>query len=108
METAGKREVAVRPDRGREVLGPIQAAVSSRGRGVSYKWHWLVDGLRALKYRVVLASPAGMEQYSGIRHADDTNDAFFLADLLRLKICRPVTFTNRRSGNGNAGHFQAV
>src|SRR3974390_1549777 len=27
-----------------------------------------------------------MEQYSGIKHADDTNDAFFLAELLRLNI----------------------
>ena len=27
-----------------------------------------------------------MDQYSGIKHADDTNDAFFLAELLRLKI----------------------
>jgi transposase len=33
-----------------------------------------------------LANPAGMEQYNGIKHADDTNDAFFLAELLRLKI----------------------
>jgi transposase len=34
----------------------------------------------------LLANPAGMEQYSGIKHADDTNDAFFVAELLRLKI----------------------
>jgi len=27
-----------------------------------------------------------MEQYSGIKHADDTNDAFFIAELMRLKI----------------------
>ncbi len=27
-----------------------------------------------------------MDQYSGLKHADDTNDAFFLAELLRLKI----------------------
>jgi transposase len=27
-----------------------------------------------------------MEQYNGIKHADDTNDAFFLAELLRLNI----------------------
>jgi transposase len=27
-----------------------------------------------------------MQQYNGIKHADDTNDAFFLAELLRLKI----------------------
>lgn len=52
----------------------------------TYNWYWLVDGLRALKYPVVLANPAGMEQYSGIKHADDRNDAFFLAELLRLKI----------------------
>ena len=52
----------------------------------TYNWYWLVDGLRALKYPVVLANPAGMEQYSGIKHADDTNDAFFLAELLRLAI----------------------
>jgi hypothetical protein len=32
----------------------------------------LVDGLEALKYPVVLANPAGMEQYDGIKHADDT------------------------------------
>jgi len=58
-----------------------QVAVES-----TYNWYWLVDGLEALKYPVVLANPAGMEQYSGIKHADDTNDAFFLAELLRLKI----------------------
>ena len=52
----------------------------------TYNWYWLVDGLQSLKYPVVLANPAGMEQYSGIKHADDTNDAFFLADLLRLNI----------------------
>src|SRR5216684_1242311 len=52
----------------------------------TYNWYWLVDGLQALKYPVVLANPAAMQQYSGIKHADDTNDAFFLAELLRLKI----------------------
>ena len=58
-----------------------QVAVES-----TYNWYWLVDGLKAQKYPVVLANPAGMEQYSGIKHADDTNDAFFLAELARLKI----------------------
>jgi transposase len=52
----------------------------------TYNWYWLVDGLKARGYPVVLANPAGMEQYSGIKHADDKNDAFFLADLQRLKI----------------------
>ena len=33
-----------------------------------------------------LANPAQIEQYSGIKHADDKNDAFFLAELQRLNI----------------------
>jgi transposase len=52
----------------------------------TYNWYWLVDGLQALGYPVVLANPAAMEQYSGLKKADDTNDAFFLAEQSRLKI----------------------
>jgi len=52
----------------------------------TFNWYWLVDGLQALNYPVVLANPAGMQQYNGIKHADDTNDAFFSAELCRLKI----------------------
>ena len=67
-------------------LAPFQKRLEQVAVESTYNWYWLVDGLRALKYPVVLANPAGMEQYSGIKHADDTNDAFFLAELLRLKI----------------------
>ena len=45
-----------------------------------------MDGLRARSYPVVLANPAQIEQYSGIKHADDKNDAYFLAELQRLNI----------------------
>src|SRR5438552_18853782 len=34
----------------------------------------------------MLDTPAEMKNYSGIKKADDSNDAFFLAELLRLKI----------------------
>jgi transposase len=52
----------------------------------TYNWYWLVDGLRARSYPVVLANPAQIDQYSGIKHADDKNDAYFLAELQRLNI----------------------
>src|SRR5215210_3025687 len=52
-----------------------QVAVES-----TYNWYWLVDGLRAMNYPVVLANPAAIDQYSGIKHADDKNDAYFLAE----------------------------
>jgi len=67
-------------------LSPFKKRLEQVAVESTYNWYWLVDGLRALRYPVVLANPAGMEQYSGIKHADDTNDAFFLAELLRLKI----------------------
>src|SRR5947207_4513091 len=67
-------------------LAPYKGRLEQIAVESTYNWYWLVDGLRALKYPVVLANPAAMEQYSGVKHADDTNDAFFLAELLRLNI----------------------
>ena len=68
-----------------EFLAPfkdrLQLAVES-----TYNWYWLVDGLQAQGYPVVLANPAKITQYSGLKHADDKSDAFFLAELLRLGI----------------------
>ena len=52
----------------------------------TYNWYWLVDGLRADKYPVQLANPAAMEQYNGLKYTADTHDAYFLAELERLKI----------------------
>jgi transposase len=67
-------------------LTPYKKRLEQVGVESTYNWYWLVDGLQALNYPVVLANPAGMQQYSGIKHADDTNDAFFIAELMRLKI----------------------
>src|SRR6266700_14212 len=67
-------------------LSPFKKRLEQVAVESTYNWYWLVDGLKELRYPVVLANPAGMEQYSGIKHADDTNDAFFFAELLRLKI----------------------
>jgi transposase len=37
-------------------------------------------------YTVVLANPAALEQYDGLKHTDDQSDGFFLAEMLRLNI----------------------
>ncbi len=67
-------------------LAPFKARLEQLAVESTFNWYWLVDGLQAQKYPVVLANPAALDQYNGIKHADDTNDAFFLAELLRLKI----------------------
>jgi len=69
-----------------QALAAYQAALQGVVVESTYNWYWLVDGLRAFKYPVVLANPAGMEQYNGVKHADDKNDAFFVAELLRLNV----------------------
>jgi transposase len=45
-----------------------------------------MDGLREAGYPIDLANPAKIEQYNGIEHADDKDDAYYLAELQRLKI----------------------
>jgi transposase len=67
-------------------LAPYKKRLETLAVESTYNWYWLVDGLQAAGYPVVLANPAKIVQYTGIKHADDKNDAFFLAELLRLKI----------------------
>src|SRR6267142_55087 len=90
MDTDGKRVTSAKlPCELKEIakfLAPFKTRLEQVAVESTYNWYWLVDGLQALKYPVVLANPAAMQQYNGIKHADDTNDAFFLAELLRLKI----------------------
>src|SRR6266576_2303573 len=69
-----------------QFLAPFKAQLKSIAVESTYNWYWLVDGLRARSYPVVLANPAQIAQYSGIKHADDKNDAYFLAELQRLNI----------------------
>jgi len=67
-------------------LEPFKAQLQSMAVESTFNWYWLVDGLRAAGYPIDLANPAKIEQYSGIKHADDKDDAFHLADLQRLNI----------------------
>lgn len=67
-------------------LKPFKSRFKSLAVESTYNWYWLVDGLRTLAYPVVLANPAQIEQYSGLKHADDKSDAYFLAELQRLGI----------------------
>jgi len=52
----------------------------------TYNWYWLVDGLMEAGFKVHLANPAAMQQYSGLKHTDDKSDARWLAHVLRLGL----------------------
>ena len=90
MDMSGKRlasrKVKCDLDEVVKFLAPFKSRLEKIAVESTFNRYWLVDGLQSLKYPVALANPAAMEQYSGVKHADDTNDAFFLAELLRLNI----------------------
>jgi len=67
-------------------LDPLKPQLQSMAVESTFNWYWLVDGLRAQKYPIDLANPAKIEQYKGMKHVDDMDDAFHLAELQRLKI----------------------
>jgi transposase len=69
-----------------EYLAPYRAAITGVVVESTYNWYWLVDGLMDADYRVHLANPAAMQQYSGLKHSDDHSDARWLAHLLRLGV----------------------
>src|SRR5262245_31384816 len=69
-----------------EQLDPYQADLKGMVIESTYNWYWLVDGLMEADYRVHLANPAAMQQYSGLKYTDDHSDARWLAHLLRLAV----------------------
>ena len=69
-----------------ESLEPFHQRLKVVAVESTYNWYWLVDGLQDHDYPVVLANPSQMDQYNGIKKADDLTDAAFLARLARLNI----------------------
>lgn len=92
-----------------EFLKPLKPQLQSIAVESTFNWYWLVDGLRAKGYPIDLANPAKIEQYNGLKHVDDQDDAYHLAELQRLKILptahvydpelRPVRDLLRRRNN---------
>lgn len=69
-----------------KVLEPFKADIEGIVVESTFNWYWLVDFLIEECYRVHLANPSRIQQYSGLKHGDDEDDAFWLAEMLRLKI----------------------
>ncbi len=67
-------------------LEPYKSSLAGVVVESTYNWYWLVDGLQSHGFPLVLANPAAIQQYSGLKHADDKWDSFWLAHMLRLNI----------------------
>ena len=62
-----------------DALEPYRERLASLVVESTYNWYWLVDGLQAKGYPAKLANPARMKENTGLKHANDRTDAFFLA-----------------------------
>jgi len=80
-----------------EKLAPFQAQIQGIVVESTFNWYWLVDGLMEAGYRVHLANPTAIQQYSGLKYTDDHSDARWLAHLLRLGVYPRVTFIPKSS-----------
>jgi len=69
-----------------DVLRPYREEMAGIVVESTYNWYWLVDTLMDEGYRVHLANPSAIQQYTGLKHGDDKHDAFWLAEMLRLGI----------------------
>ena len=81
------------------VLAPYREGLVAVVVESTYNWYWLVDGLRERSYPVRLAHPAGNKPYSGLKHSDDVDDAFWLAELARVN-CLSEGYIYPREGRG--------
>ena len=69
-----------------QFLTPYKADIVGVVVESTYNWYWLVDALMEDGYRVHLANTTAIQKYSGMKHSDDKDDAFWLAEMLRLNI----------------------
>lgn len=76
-------------------LSPWQEELAGVVVESTYNWYWLVDGLQAARYPVLLAHTGAIKKYEGLKHSGDETDARHLAHLLRLGILPTGTILPR-------------
>jgi transposase len=80
------RKVKHDPQLVMQILNPFKKDVEGIVVESTFNWYWMVDILSDEGYEMHLANPTKIQQYSGLKHSDDKDDAFWLAEMLRLKI----------------------
>lgn len=69
-----------------QFLSPFKEEIIGLVVESTFNWYWLVDALMGAGFRVHLANTTAIQQYSGLKYADDNSDADWLAEMLRLGI----------------------
>jgi transposase len=67
-------------------LEPFRDTLQGVAIESTFNWYWLVDGLQATGFPVVLVNTAAIQQYEGLKNSDDQYDAWWLSHMMRLGI----------------------
>ena len=78
-----------------DTLEPFKADIKELCVESTYNWYWLADLLEDNNYPIKLANPLAIQQYKGMKNANDKTDAFWLAEMLRLGILPTGHIHNR-------------
>ena len=81
-----KKKLPNEPEMILGALDPVRKKLAGVVVESTFNWYWLVDLLMDEGYQVHLASPSAIQKYKGLKHSDDVHDAYWLAEMLRLKI----------------------
>jgi len=81
-----QRRIANKLEEFLKELEPFRATLQGVAVESTFNWYWLVDGLQAKKFPVMLVNTAAIQQYEGLKRSDDNYDAWWLAHMMRLGI----------------------
>lgn len=81
-----RKKLPNEPERILNALRPYKNDIAGIVVESTYNWYWLVDLLKKEGYNVHLANTSAIQKYSGMKHTDDQDDAFWLCEMLRLNI----------------------
>ena len=66
------------------LLSPFKNELKAVAVESTFNWYWLVDGLIEHGFKVELVNTTAVKQYDGLKYSGDHQDAFHLAQLMRL------------------------
>ena len=81
-----------------DVLEPYREQIDTIAVESTFNWYWLVDGLQENHYKVVLANPAKIDQYDGLKHPDDKSEPISWPNCFVWKFCPLDTSTTKKLG----------
>jgi transposase len=68
------------------LLSPFKNELKAVAVESTFNWYWLVDGLIEHGFKVELVNTTAVKQYEGLKYSGDHQDAFHLAQLMRLGV----------------------